>query len=281
MSHSFIWIALVVLLTLLFLAYRIYVHNNRLTVTRYSLRSPRITEPVQIVQLSDLHNKQFGKDNHDLFDTILRQRPDVVVVTGDLEDRREPYEPATTLFLKRLAEKVPVYFVYGNQEMRGNFKEILTADLRDFGVHVLDGQAATLVANGQTVQILGLNDYREKQKMPRDRHAQLLRQFSKSDGFRLLLTHYPHYFSRYSSYHYSDYQIDLVLAGHAHGGLIRLPFIKGVIAPDQGLFPRYTAGPYRHKDAVMIVSRGLGNSGWPFRINNPPEVVVITLLPPI
>ena len=281
MSQNFIWLILCSLIALLVLALWIYEHNNRLTVTHFQFRSSKIARPVRIVQLSDLHNKQFGRDNNALYDAVLHQRPDIVAVTGDLEDRREPYNMATALFLKRLAEKVPVFFVHGNQEMRGNFKGRLTADLRNFGVSVLEGQNASIRLHGQTLHILGLNDYRDKhERYTLYRHnPELLSRFEKIDGFKLLLTHYPHFFNHYSNYRYSDYEIDLVLAGHAHGGLIRLPFFGGVIAPAQGLFPRYTFGLYRHNGVAMIVSRGLGNSGRPFRVNNPPEVVVITLLP--
>jgi predicted MPP superfamily phosphohydrolase len=177
---------------------------------------------------------------------------------------------------------VPVYFVYGNQEMTINFRERLTADLRKGGVTVLDGQTVDVKIHDQTLSILGLNDYKIGQgDWPTlYRSRKLINYFQQTSKFKLLLTHYPQYFDYYNKdYQYSDYKIDLILAGHAHGGLIRLPFLKGLFAPEQGFFPRYTSGLYQKNDVSMIVSRGLGNSGFPFRINNPPDVVVVNLLP--
>lgn len=256
--------------------------NNRLTVTELEVKSPQITEPVRIMHLSDLHNKQFGDVNCDLHRVVLEEKPDLVVITGDLEDRRQNYNPETAAFLTGLAQKTPVFFVYGNQEMRGNFKEKLTEELRKGGVTVLDDQTLKLTINGQPLSIFGINDYRCERRKNKvtNLSKKLLGEFCRDPGFKLLLTHYPQFFAYYKrNYHYSDYPIDLVLAGHAHGGLVRFPFLKGIIAPDQGFFPKYTAGIYEQNGVKMIVSRGLGNSGWPFRIGNPPEIVLITLMP--
>jgi predicted MPP superfamily phosphohydrolase len=256
--------------------------NNRLTVSHYTFGSSKIKRQVRILQLSDLHNKQFGKQNIRLTKIIMMQRPDLIVFTGDLEDRRESYKKSSTLFLAGLAEKVPVYFVYGNQEMKSDFKERLAVDLINGGVTVLEGQTAIVNAQGQTLSILGLNDYEVDVKHGSSLNCnhELLSQFQQTSDFKLLLTHYPHHFYYYKKdYQYSNYNLDLILAGHAHGGLIRFPFLKGVIAPGQGLFPRYTSGMYQQNGVSMIVSRGLGNSGFPFRIFNPPDVVVVTLLP--
>lgn len=260
----------------------VWYDNNRLTVSQCCVKSPKITRPVKIVLLSDLHNKQFGKKNGILERIIWEQRPDLIAFTGDLEDRRQPYQKHSALFLTRLAEKKPVFFVYGNQEMMGDFKSRLTADLIEGGVTVLDGQISHVKINGQKLAVLGLNDYEpdNKKNLALDSRYKLLREFQRSGEFKLLLTHYPHFFAHYrKNYQYSDFGIDLVLAGHAHGGLIRLPFLNGVVAPGQGFFPRYTSGLYERNGVFMAVSRGLGNSGIPVRINNPPDVAVITLLP--
>jgi uncharacterized protein len=257
----------------------VYCENNRLVVTRYAVQSQKIGRPVRIVQLSDLHNKQFGKKNAELFRVVMEQRPDMIVFTGDLEDRRQSYNRAAADFLTELAKKLPVYFVFGNQEMRGGFKNRLAADLKKGCVRVLDNECAEIKINGNRLAILGLNDFRvEKERFALRRGKRLMLQFERSAQFKLLLTHYPHYFDRYKKkYRYCAFKLDLVLSGHAHGGLIRLPFIKGVIAPGQGLFPRFTAGIYQKSGARMIVSRGLGNSGWPRRIFNKPEIVVVDL----
>ena len=258
----------------------LYRENNCIAVSRHTVRSEKIDKPVRIVHLSDLHNKQFGKNNDVLRRIILKQRPDMIVFTGDLEDRRQRYNRATADFLAELGKELPVFFVYGNQEIRGGFAKKLKADLKKGCVRVLDNECDKITLNGNHIAILGLNDYKleYKEQFAVRRGKALLRQFEGTGQFKLLLTHYPHYFDRYQrNYHYCDFGLDLVLSGHAHGGLIRTPFIKGIIAPGQGLFPRFTAGLYQKNGVRMIVSRGLGNSGWPRRIFNRPEVVVIDL----
>ena len=256
--------------------------NSRLTVSRYSVRNAKIHHSIRIAHLSDLHNKQFGKGNCRLAQVVSAQNPDLVVFTGDMQDRRQNYDKMTTDFLTGLAQKVPVIFVHGNQEMKGYFRNRLVKDLQKGGVTVLNNKAVNFTVSGQCISVLGLNDFwiDRRHKIAIQSGKRLLEQFQASGNFKLLLTHYPHFFNHYKKrYHYCDYQLDLVLAGHAHGGLIRLPILKGMFAPGQGLFPRYTAGLYRQKGVNMIVSRGLGNSGWPFRIFNPPEVVTIDILP--
>ena len=268
---------------LILMGIMIWMDNNRLTVSRYSVRSSGINRPIRIVLLSDLHNKQFGRRNKLLVRTILEQKPDMIAFVGDLEDRRMDYCPSSVAFLTGLAQKIPVLFVFGNQEMRGGFKSELTEELKKGGVTVLEDDMTDLNINGQRLAVMGLNDYRYERRAGSDcgRSKILLEQFQQKRGFRLLLTHYPHFFYYYKrNYRYSDYRIDLILSGHAHGGLIRLPFLKGAVAPGQGFFPRYTAGLYQRNGVRMIVSRGLGNSGWPFRIFNPPEVVAVDLSGP-
>lgn len=164
----------------------------------------------------------------------------------------------------------------------GNFRNRITGDLTKGGVTVLDDRTVSIKLKGQALSVLGLNDYDvdQRQEMDMDMRRKLLREFQQTDEYKILLTHYPHLFAHYrKDYQYSDYNIDLIMAGHAHGGLIRLPFLKGLYAPGQGLFPRFTSGLYRQNGVTAVVSRGLGNSGLPFRINNAPDVVVVDLLP--
>lgn len=256
--------------------------NLRLTVTHYTLETPKLTGPIRIVHLSDLHNRQFGPENSRLLSAVAAEHPDCIAFTGDLLDRRQPYSEASARFVTELTRLAPVYFVFGNQEIRGGHAERLRKALTQSGVHVLDNAMDTLTVRGQTISMLGLNDFESHQLglRPFPPCRALLRHFEGAPGFRLLLSHYPHYFAGYRrAYQYSRYDIDLFLAGHAHGGLIRLPFLPGVYAPGQGVFPCFTAGFYRQGHAAMLVSRGLGNSGLPRRIHNPPELVVLDLLP--
>lgn len=256
--------------------------NNKLTFSYCRINSPKITKPIKIVLLSDLHNKQFGKNNNELYKAVIGQKPDLIAFTGDLEDRRQPYNKYSVSFLARLSENVPVLYVFGNQEMSVDYKPKIAEDLKNGGVTVLDGRITEIKVKNQSLAVLGLNDYlkNKNNRQPLYNSKKLLEKFQKTDNFKLLLTHYPQYFHHYfKDYQYSDYNIDLVLAGHAHGGLIRFPFLKGAAAPGQGLFPRYTSGLYQQDGVKMIVSRGLGNSGIFFRINNPPDIVVINILP--
>lgn len=256
----------------------IYRGNNRLTVSEYEIPTDKLTRPVRVVQLSDLHNKRFGPENRRLIRAVEALGPDFVVCTGDLEDRRQPYNPATARFLGELAKRSPVFFVYGNQEMRGGFREKLARDLTARGVQVLENAKEQIMVDGQALTVIGLENYiRRSRRYTREVNCPEL--FRGAAGFVLLLSHYPQYFDRMEpGCAYSDLPADLILTGHAHGGLIRL-FGRGLIAPGQGLFPDRTAGRFEKNGVTMIISRGLGNSGLPFRINNPPEIVAVTLAP--
>lgn len=248
--------------------------NNALTVTNYTAESnkPLPQDGLRIVQLSDLHNKRFGDGQTRLLTQIRAQKPDLIVCTGDMADARcTDLEPVFTL-AEALTKIAPTYFVSGNHELRlppetrTAFYDGLTAR----GVTVLYNQAASVTVRGCSVTLIGLDD--------RNLKDDTLLQVTKSlpqDSIRILLAHEPQAFPDYAKH------TDVIFSGHTHGGQIRLPFVGGLAAPDQGLFPKYDAGEFHGDDTVMFVSRGLGNSLFPMRVFNRPEIVNVTIQNPI
>jgi predicted MPP superfamily phosphohydrolase len=278
--YSFIFISAAILILFLLAVFYFYHENNALKIDNYTIKSPKIHKNIRIVHLSDLHYKEFGKDNSILIKLIKEQQPELIIFTGDLIDRRKHYSKSAVKFMGKLAEFAPVYFVYGNQEMAVNFKDVLTKDLMDNGVIVLDREMTVININDQNINILGLNDftkYKGRAQSDFSESKKILSVFEKKTDFKLLLNHFPQFFDYNSDFSYCDYNIDLVLAGHAHGGQFILPFFGGIYSPGQGLFPKYSAGLYRKNNVSLIVNRSLGNSGFPLRINNLPDVIVIDL----
>lgn len=260
----------------------LYCENNFITITRVNVESyklPNVFDGYKIVHLSDLHSKEFGRDQEYLVTLLKKEKPDLIAVTGDLIDsRRYDIEPALEL-IKQCAQIAPTYFVTGNHEWRSDKFEVLEKLLEESGVHVLRDTYAAITKGEDKIYVVGIDDpvsknsaYYEEVSITEGNIIQALEGIEKSHAFKILLAHRPELFPLYSSYGF-----DLVLSGHAHGGQVRLPFIGGLIAPDQGLFPKYTAGKCEKEGSVMVISRGLGNSIIPQRLFNRPEVIVLTL----
>jgi predicted MPP superfamily phosphohydrolase len=254
--------------------------NNAITTTHIHYSNAKIPKEFngyRIVHISDLHNKQFGKNQEPLLKKIYAVSPDIIVVTGDLIDRRKYDLETATVFISGAMKIAPVYYVSGNHEAwSGDYKNI-SQKLRSLGVHILDDTKATLFKGKGKIEILGLSDpdfltssYMEGTNSSKlKEHLEVL---SDDSVFRILLCHRPELFDIYV-----NENIDLIFSGHAHGGQFRIPFVGALVAPDQGLFPKYTSGAYTQNQSTMIVSRGLGNSIIPIRIFNRPEIVVVTL----
>lgn len=247
--------------------------NNALTVTAYTAESPKPLpqDGLRVVQLSDLHNKSFGDGQERLLAEIRAQNPDLIVCTGDMVDARRTDLASVFTLTEALAKIAPTYFVSGNHELRLSaetrtaFYDGLTAR----GVTVLYNQADSVTVRGCTVTLIGLDDRNlEDDTLPQI--ADTLPQ----DSIRILLAHEPQAISHYAAY------TDVIFSGHTHGGQIRLPFVGGLAAPGQGLFPKYDAGEFQEGNAVLFVSRGLGNSLFPLRVFNRPEIVRATIQNP-
>jgi predicted MPP superfamily phosphohydrolase len=255
--------------------------NFKLDITEYSVKNtalPKSFNNFKIVHLSDLHNTEFGNDNEKLLKIIKEQKPDAVFVTGDTIDGFYTNIQIPIELFKEILKICDVYFVVGNHESRVNiniYTEFIDT-LTEIGVIVLKDSCALIEKGEEKIQVIGLNDASEyKADYNSDYTVKITETINNLDDesfFSILLSHHPELFPEYK-----NTDIDLVFSGHAHGGQFRLPFIGGIIAPEQGLFPEFDAGVFNENNTTMIVSRGLGNSIVPVRINNSPEVVVVAL----
>ena len=253
--------------------------NTALELNTYTISSrelPDAFDGYRIAQVSDLHNAEFGEGNERLLDMLREAEPDMIAMTGDLIDSRRTDLAVALAFAEKAAQIAPCYYVSGNHEARVSEYQDLKTGLEEAGVTVLDDAQVKIELSGESITVIGVNDpsfhadYLTSDAEVMDRKLSELS--SEDAGFTILLSHRPELFDTYV-----DHDIDLVLSGHAHGGQFRLPLIGGLVAPNQGLFPKYDAGLYSEGDTNMIVSRGLGNSIIPVRFNNRPEVVLIEL----
>ena len=254
----------------------IWVNNNWIQTTEYTLSSaqlPAAFEGKRVVQVSDLHNANFGTAQSSLIEKVEAAEPDVIFLTGDLIDSNR-YDLETSLTLvDALVDMSEVYFVLGNHEVAVNKIEEITAALEERGVKVLMNDKVQWEEDGEIVQIAGINDPLFNVDLTEeDFTKEALTETALTDEFTLLLAHRPEMFSIYV-----EQGIDMVFAGHAHGGQVRIPGLGGLIAPGQGWFPTMTEGIFREDGTQLVLSRGLGNSGFPVRIFNLPEVVAVTL----
>lgn len=251
--------------------------NNALVISKYIYDTDKIGEALdsyRIVQISDLHNKRFGNNQKRLLEKVKTCDPDLIVVTGDLVDSNHTNLEKAMEFIRGAGSIAPVYYVTGNHEkwLDKDMEAALMEQLEQAGVICLNNGKEEIWVEEDCFLLLGLDDSNllddTLERMVLDGSSNS----SKSAMFTLLLAHEPQ-----NLLQYSREGIDLVLAGHAHGGQIRLPFVGGIVAPDQGVFPQYTAGLYEENVTSMIVSRGLGNSIIPVRIFNRPEIVCVEL----
>ena len=250
--------------------------NNRLEVTQYECISqalPQAYDGYKIVQLSDLHSKTFGTDNEPLLERLQVLQPDLIAVTGDVIDGMTHTDIDRSLrFMEQIAEIAPTYYVTGNHELmldQGEFASF-TEKIQEYGVTYLENETAVISKpdSGLTLSLIGMDDY--------SLQANLLGTLVEDAAgtFRILLAHEPQLLHDY----YAPTGVELVLSGHAHGGQWRIPFLhRGLFAPDQGILPELTEGLVYDGDTAMVISRGLGNSTFPLRLCNHPEIVCVTL----
>ena len=254
--------------------------NTALELNTYTISSsklPQSFDGYRIAHVSDLHNAEMGKENGKLLTMLRDADPDMIAITGDLIDSRNTDIEVALQFVREAVKIAPCYYVTGNHEARVNEYGELKAGMEAAGVTVLEDVKTKISMEGETITLIGVNDpsyqtdylFGDSETVMNTKLEEL---HSEKDGFTILLSHRPELFDTYA-----DQGMDLVLSGHAHGGQFRLPFIGGLVAPNQGLFPEYDAGIYTEDNTNMLVSRGVGNSILPFRINNRPEVILIEL----
>ena len=238
--------------------------NLSLDTARYEIESEKITAPVKIAFLSDVHNSLYGKGQSELIAEIDGFGADIVLFGGDLFDEHNGEENSWTL-VNALVEKYPCFYTTGNHEINTGKIHFYKKEMRNRGVIVLEDDTAVIEINGQKIRICGTENYWDENAL-----SQL------DELFSIDLHHYPEDFPRMRGNGF-----DLILAGHAHGGQWRLPgVINGLFAPDEGLFPKYAGGYYNENGTEMIVSRGLYKNASCYvipRIFNRPELVLITL----
>lgn len=274
--------AILLILIVLFAAIIAWViwDNNRITVTEYTIKDAEIPENFsgyRILQISDLHNAEFGEDNEILLNQISRLHPDMIVITGDLIDSYHTNVDISLAFIREAVKIAPTYYVFGNHEVRIPESYTLLKDgMEKAGVVVLD-QPVTLEKDSQTITLLGVADPSAMSSDSRF-YTQIVgsilnAKMPEETVYSILLCHRPEVFDAFV-----ENGIDLAFTGHTHGGQVRIPFLGAIFSPDQGLFPKYDSGLFTEKDTTMIISRGLGNSSFPFRVDCPPEIVVATLM---
>ena len=276
-NKRLVWIAAALLLAVILW---VIWGNTALEVNSYVIQSNKIPKSFsgfRIVQVSDLHNAEFGEGNEQLLSLIQDQSPDIIVITGDLVDSRNTDIEIALEFVRGAVKIAPVYYVTGNHEARITEYAELKNGLEQAGVTILENEKLKLERAGETITLMGVDDpsfrtdylFGDAQTVTASVLDDLM---DGNDGYTILLSHRPELFTTYVAC-----GVDLVFTGHAHGGQFRIPFVGGLVAPNQGFFPEYDAGLYTAETTNMLVSRGVGNSMVPVRINNRPELIVVQL----
>lgn len=255
--------------------------NNSIIISEMVFKNDAIPESFEgyrILQISDLHNKEFGSKQNKILAKIEKINPDIIVITGDLIDSNNTNIDIAMELINRAINIAPIYYVSGNHEAWSGSYNDLKSKLENSGVVVLDNQKIEVFNDSDSVDIVGLADtsFIKSDWLEYSDNSEtnnLLNMLTEgSTNFKILLAHRPELFDIYS-----NSSVNLIFSGHAHGGQFRLPFIGGLIAPDQGFFPKLTGGIHTNNNTSMIISRGLGNSIIPVRIFNRPELIVVTL----
>lgn len=251
--------------------------DMRLKTVVYTVESDKVSRTVTIALITDLHSDKYGKEQKTLLDAVDEQKPDVVLLGGDIFDDKKSYDNAETV-VKYLAEKYPCYYVTGNHEYWSEDIDNILEVVESHGAMVLSGDCDTITINGESINICGVDD---PAVVKYTKHGQGIERQMKealkgvdTENYTILLSHRPELVDKYK-----EYDFDLVLSGHAHGGQWRIPgLINGIYVPNQGLFAEYAGGRYDYDTGTMIVSRGLARESTPIpRIFNRPELVIVKI----
>lgn len=258
-----------------------YYQNNKIDVTEYIEISKDIKNPVTLVQLSDLHSKPFKK----VLQKLDEIKPDIIAITGDFINDKGRNREKMMRFGKELLDRAPVFYITGNHERRLEYFDTLMDELKALGFTILLNDTAQISIGSSTITFLGLDENQADFKDYKARKngtfkykdmSPYFKELDKYTGYKVVLSHFPENFEMVEENNYSQYDFDLQLSGHAHGGQFILPIIGPVFSPGQGLFPKYARGAFGERPK-MIVSRGLGNAEFPLRLFNHPEINVIYL----
>ena len=279
MEKIFIIIILNIFLLVVIILY-LYYEKNTLDVTMYNINNkkiPKSFDKYKIIQVSDFHSVKNKKLVNAVIDNIKKEKPNIIVITGDLvsNSKNKNIESAVS-FIKMIDGIASVYFVSGNHESKINNYDKLKDMLNENGVIILNNKTKKIKHKNKEINLIGIDDPTIANRKNTD-NSNIIKEelfYAKYsfDKFNILLSNRPELFDVYV-----DNNIDLILSGHTHGGQVRIPFIGAICAPNQGLFPKYDCGLFKSEDTTMIVSRGIGTSKLPIRINDKPELVVISL----
>jgi len=287
------WTALFTLVVL-FVVFAVYLLVTKYTfkITRYDFESEKVENSIKIVQLSDLHGKQFGKDNKRLIEAVSGEEPNLIFLTGDMHTNDDKQYERTLNLISELSRIAPVYLCLGNHEElhlweHGNG---VKTELENAGSTLCEKRSVDIDVNGNRVRIGGTIGYAlsvdfweastEKKAYKYyfeeefDQQRYML-QFEKTDALKLLLLHRPEGPTLWAKDGW--YDVDFVFSGHTHGGIVRIPGIGGLISPEEGFWPEYDYGLFTMNGVNTIISSGLGNSAIVPRINNVPEIVSVTI----
>lgn len=276
-DKAFIITVILEILAIIFVSLGIWIAytNDNIEVSYYEIKGDLIPDEFdgfKIAHVSDLHDKDWKGELESL---IAAEKPDIIVITGDIVDSSDKYYQNSLNFIKEAVKTAPVYFISGNHEANIGDYGFFENAVKKYGAIILNDQSVFIEKNGAKINLIGLKDPSFTDKYDTVSYAAMLESKINSkteDGiYNIVLSHRPEYFETYS-----ETSANLVLCGHAHGGQVRIGS-KGLFAPGQGFFPEYTEGIHTKNDTSMIVSRGLGDSFLP-RVNNMPELVIITLL---
>ena len=284
MSTTGIIIGILVAAVLLVFA-EMYRELHTFRVTRYRVASPKLTGEKTWVFLSDLHNQVYGENNCKLIDAVKNESPDLILIGGDMlvGKNGHSYEPALAC-VKELVKIAPIYYANGNHEERMKLKPekydqsyaLYREKLLEFGVRLLENES-TVLSDDSKVRLTGLEiplecyTHLKRREMPGGAIKERIGN-RDPEAFQVLLAHNPSYMKEYLAW-----GADLILSGHLHGGMVRIPGIGGVIGPDFVLFPKYSGEMRRVGDQTVIVSKGLGTHTIHIRLFNPAEIVVLSL----
>ncbi len=251
----------------------------RLVTTEYELsydNLPAAFDGFRIVQLSDLHMREYGEDNSRLIEKVSELQPDIIVLTGDFADKLHGNLGSQSQVLaptfQGLAEIAPCYFVSGNHEWASGDIENLRTVLKDCGIKYLHNEFVLLERDGDSIILAGVEDPNGPADMLRPEELVDIINDNYPDKLSILLAHRNDYLKRYS-----DIDVDIIISGHAHGGIVRLPLLGGVLGTEGDFFPKYDSGLYNEGGFDMVLSRGLGDSIPLVRFLNNPEIVSIVL----
>lgn len=266
---------------ILFIIGNIIYSNYCLTYSNYTVETNKIKGSVKMVVISDTEGGFVGKDNKRLIKKIDNANPEIVCIVGDMVEKNSNNYDSAISICKSLAKKYPTYYALGNHEVGLNDKlKSFENKISETGVTLLDNKMVDYkTKSGDKLTIAGIKDYPFFEYYAPDYNNdenKLFQSYLKQENnshFSILLCHKPECYT----WSFKDYNIDLMISGHTHGGIIRIPFVGGVYAPEQGYFPKYTKGYYKEKNVNLIITSGLNTSRNIPRFFNPLDVAVVTI----